>query len=93
MKNLYKFNWDYGRMGDVEGIFVAEESKIKAAIGKEVVFGEILGKHSDIIGVLERKDLTILTDDQDFIKKFEDLNCSSGYNPLLYLEEETENYN
>ena len=87
MKKLYKFYWDCGRQGHVRGIFIAEEEKIKEAIGKQVYLGEILGKHSEVFGSLEEKDLTILTDDEDFIKRFEELKCSSGYSPLNYLNE------
>lgn len=51
--------------------------------------GEILGKHSEIAGNLDKDDLTILTEDQDFISKFEQfLPQGSGYNPLNYLSEE-----
>ena len=88
MKNLYRFYWDKGRMGYVTGTFVAEESEITAAIGKQVYFGEILGKHSDIYGILKAEDLTILTDDQDFIEKFSQLHCESGHNPLYHLNED-----
>jgi hypothetical protein len=73
-------------MGDVQGVFVADSTEVNKAIGDYLVFGEILGKHSDIMGTLEEKDLTILTEDQDFISKFEQfLPRGSGYNPLNYL--------
>jgi len=91
MKKLYSFYWDYGRMGGVEGLFIADESKVKKAIGKHVYFGEILGKHSEVDGKLESGDLEVKSDDQEFIKKFEEImgkNFSSGHNPLDYLEEE-----
>lgn len=29
MKNLYQFYWDCGRMGSVEGLFVAEDENEK----------------------------------------------------------------
>jgi len=69
MLKLYKFMWDCGRMGDVEGIFAATDEVIQNAIGKRVYFGEILGKHSEIYGDLGDGDLTELTDDQEFISK------------------------
>lgn len=88
MKKLYRFYWDCRRMGDVRGLFVADEADVEAAIGKHVYFGEILGKHSEICGTLDRKDLEVVTDDQDFIEKFVRFGCSgSGYNPLTYIEE------
>lgn len=89
MKKLYRFHWDCGRMGDVTCIFVAEQSVVAAAIGKEVDFGEILGKHSEVFGTLDEEDLTVLTDDQDFIEKLEHyMGSSFGHNPLDHLSEQ-----
>ena len=58
---IFKFHWDCGRMGDVLATFAATQEEVDAAIGKKVYFGEILGKHSEIYGTLEKKDLTVLT--------------------------------
>jgi hypothetical protein len=92
MKKLYEFNWDCGRMGDLNGLFIAEEGDINNLIGEEIYFGEVLGKHSEIHGVLEEKELTVKSEDQDFISKLEDLLGStiSGYNPVDYYEPEEE---
>lgn len=93
MQKLYKFAWDCGRMGSVEGLFVANETDVAAAIGKEVCFGEILGKHSEVCGTLTEDDLTVATDDQDFIAKLVGIlgtTSISGYNPLSYLSEDEE---
>ncbi len=93
MKKLYRFEWYVGRMGTVRGIFAEEESVINKNIGKPVYFGEILGKHSEIFGNLEEKDLKVLTDDQDFIIKAEQYELiPHGYNPLDYLSEHEEDY-
>lgn len=76
-------------MGEVRSTFIADEDYLKSCIGKEVYFGEILGKHSEIYGVLEEKDLTVLTDDQDFIEKAEKYGIDSiGHNPLRNLRED-----
>lgn len=79
-------------MGEVEGLFTATEGEIEDAIGKTVEFGEILGKHSDISGELERNDLLLVTDDQEDIETLERIgkkyNCdflNQGYNPLRYI--------
>lgn len=93
MKVIAKFYWDCGRSGEVDGIFVTTKEAIAAAVGKEVYFGEILGKHSEVSGTINEGDITILTEDQDFITKFIEIMGSgdiSGYNPLSYLEEEDE---
>jgi hypothetical protein len=88
MKNLYRFYVDYRRMGSLQGLFVAEDTAIAAAMGKTLRFGEVLGKHSDIEMVLGPDDITLVTDDQEFIDKFQKYNCQSGRNPLGYLPEE-----
>ena len=93
MKVIAKFFWECGRSGDVEGIFTCEKETLHNAYGREVYFGEILGKHSDVSGTLEEDAITILSDDQDFIQKFEDIlgaGTVSGYNPLDYIEESDE---
>ncbi len=89
MLKIFSFYWDCGRQGNVEGIFVATQEAVDKAIGEEVYFGEILGKHSDVHGTLDAEDLTVLTDDQDFINKYIEIfgECGTGYNPLDYLLE------
>jgi len=92
-KVIAKFHWDCGRMGDVNGLFVADKAVLEAAYGKQVYFGEILGKHSEIYGDLDVGAITILTEDQDFIAKFIEIMGGgkiSGYNPLSYLNEDEE---
>lgn len=86
MLTLYKFNWDCGRQGHVAGLFVADSADVAEAIGHEVYFGEILGKHSEVYGILEDADLKIISDDQNLIKALMDA-CDgeytiSGYNPV-----------
>lgn len=92
-KIIAQFYWDCGRMGSVEGIFTCNAEDLNKAYGSEVYFGEILGKHSEIYGTLEESDITILSEDQDFIRKFEEIlgtGTVSGYNPLEYLVESNE---
>ena len=89
MLKLYKFHWDCGRMGDLDGLFVAEASEIEALIGKTVYFGEVLGKHSDMYGTLDAEDLVVKSDDQEFIAKLIEVvgaGTISGHNPLDYYE-------
>jgi len=88
MLKLYKFDFDCGRMGRLFGLFVAEEKDIKNIIGKKAYFGEVLGKHSEIYGTIEENDIEIVTNDQEFIAKFENFNCAIGYNPLDYVRGE-----
>jgi hypothetical protein len=90
---LWKFFWDCYRGGSLEGIFIASSDDVNKAIGKVIYFGEVLGKHSEISGTLDKEDVTVVTDDQDFISKAEVIFGSkniSGYNPLDYTNEEAE---
>jgi hypothetical protein len=88
MKKLYKFYWDCGRQGDISGLFISDDKTISDNIGKNVYFGEVLGKHSEIFGYLEPKDLEEISQDQEFIKSFESIvGKSFGYNPLANINE------
>ena len=92
MENLYEFYWDCGRQGELYGKFYATQEEVDAAIGKEVYFGEVLGKHSEIYGELEQGEITLVTDNQEFLQMANDLNIdlTSGFNPLSYLDEDEE---
>lgn len=89
-KALWKLHFSAGRSGTLHGMFVATDEEIEAAMGQHLEFGEVLGKHSDVAGPLEASDITRVTDDQEFITKFEEYECSSGYNPLDALPENEE---
>jgi hypothetical protein len=93
MKKIYAFHWDCGRMGDLDGIFVAESVDVDALIGKNIYFGEVLGKHSEISGPLEASDLTVRSDDPDFVARFVEVmghGTITGFNPLDYYDPEEE---
>lgn len=86
-ENLYRFQWDCGRMGDVEGLFIASQDEVDAAIGKPIYFGEILGKHSEVYGDLDEGDISLVSDDQEKVGWLRELLGSnvSGYSPLGYI--------
>lgn len=87
---LYQFHWDCGRMGDLESLFAATPSDVKSLIGKEVYFGEVLGKHSDIHGTIEEGEITLLIEDSDVtatLVKAVGCRTISGHNPFDYLDE------
>jgi hypothetical protein len=92
MKAIYKLHFDCGRQGELTGIFVADKAKMNGLIqsGAEVYFGEVLGKHSDIAGPIEESDITMVSDDQDFVALFEKHDMATGYNPFDYIEEEAD---
>ena len=89
MTKLYKFHWDVGRMGELKGLFLAKEEDVAGLMGKEIVFGEVLGKHSEIYGPLEDKDLSVLHCSEEFVTEFKKhFPNGFGYNPFNYLPEE-----
>lgn len=90
---LIRFNFNCGRMGDLHGVFVLDEEEwadwqLLVESKFEVRFGEVLGKHSDIVGPIEASDFEVLTEDQAFCQKFVEFRCGSGHNPLDYLDPE-----
>ena len=93
-KKIYKLEWDFGRMGSLEGVFVADSDDIKKLLENEteIYFGEVLGKHSEVFGVIKSKHLTEVTDDEKFIDLFEKYGLESGYNPFDYLNESEDDY-
>ncbi len=91
MLTLYKFNWNCGRSGELDGLFIAESDEIDKLIGKTIYFGEVLGKHSDIFAPLATEDLTVMSNDQVFIAQFVEImgtGTISGFNPLDFYEPE-----
>lgn len=88
-KKLYRFDLYCGRQGSLEGTFAADPRKVRAAMGKRIYFGEVLGKHSEVECVLEAKHLKILTDDADFIAKATEYGLvPSGFDPLAVLADD-----
>ncbi len=87
---LVEYHADFGRMGDLQGLFVCTEDELKAAMGESVYWGEVLGKHSEIDHDLSDDDITIKSEDQDFIAKLVDLLGTdiSGFNPVSKIQEQ-----
>lgn len=90
MKIIVEFFVDYGRSGDISGVFTTTQAELDAAIGGYFDFGEALGKHSEVTGRLTAAMVTVKSSDQDFIAKFEEVlgaGTISGYNPVEYIQE------
>jgi len=90
---LISFSRDYGRMGDLEGLFVVDPERweiLQTMLENEenIDFGEALGKHSHCTGVLTADELTIRSENEEFCKEFARLSLNTGYNPMGYREEE-----
>lgn len=89
---LWKFKWDCGRNGVVEGLFVATVGEILDAVGKHIYLGEVLGKHSEVFGEFEDGDYIQINLDSETIEKVAAVlgDTWSGYNPLHYIGEDSE---
>lgn len=93
MKVIVEFAVEYGRMGDLQGLFICEKAALEKLYGKEVYFGEVLGKHSEVVVDVDAGCFEIKTEDQDFIAKFIEImgdGTISGYNPFDYIDEDEE---
>ena len=90
MKGLYKTHIDCGRMGTLHGLFVAEVEAVNKLIEskREIVFGEVLGRYSNIYGTIEPTHVTLLTTDEAFIAQAEALDIETGINPFNYIDDE-----
>lgn len=85
MKAIYKFHVDCGRMGDLEGLFIADKEEVAARIGCEIGYGECLGKHSDISEELTEGQLSIVSESESDIEVLERLGLTSiGTDPMCH---------
>jgi len=88
MLGIYTYYKDFGRLGELEGLFIADHEDLIKLEGKMIYFGEVLGKHSEVIVEFSYdENIDVRTQDQEFIKKFQEImgdNFATGYNPLNY---------
>ncbi len=91
MKTLYKFHFECGRAGTLYGTFIEDSQEVEALVksGEVIYFGELLGKHSEISGPLERCDFTLISYEQDFVEQAEKFGICVGYNPLDFYRNQT----
>lgn len=94
MNLLVAFDMHFGRMGSLDGLFVCTTEEFENIIGKEIYFGEVLGKHSEIYGTVTEENFKVVSDCQDkidwLVKVIGGLNIS-GYNPVeIYKEREAD---
>ena len=96
-KNLYRYTWEFGRMGTLHGLFVSDQEAIDGLVGTTLEFGEVLGKHSEVTATVEDDDFEVVSTDQDKIGWLmgttgepgqSDSHTVSGYNPFDYVPEE-----
>ena len=86
MKALFKMDFDCGRMGNLEGVFIADTEDVEYLVNSKicVYFGEVLGKHSEISGCVAESEIKQITTDENVIKIVEEYGLNSGYNPFEY---------
>lgn len=86
MKALFKMEADFGRQGELEGVFVADTDDVQYLIDYKtsIYFGEVLGKHSEIYGYLSESEIKEITRDEKIIDIIEKYELESGYNPFNY---------
>ncbi len=51
-KGIYRLTFDCGRSGNLTGVFVDTDLRVKKLVETKMViyFGEVLGKHSEVMG-------------------------------------------
>lgn len=100
-KALYKTRVDFGRMGEIEGVYVATDRQVAVCEGMTVYLGEVLGKHSEIYYDYSPDEpmTEILTDDPKAVELMEKVfgrpealdrgqsTTVGGYNPLEAIGE------
>lgn len=83
MKKLWKFKW-YSNYAFIGGLFKATDEQVENIIGKEVYFGEIEGKHSNVYGTIEKQEIELVSDNPIVVESVPEF----GYNPFAYIESE-----
>lgn len=87
MKGIYRFQYHCGRMGDLSGIFTAESEDVEKINGQTVIFGEVLGKHSEIDADIDTEgNLKLISDAPADVEMFERLALATGYDPFAFWE-------
>jgi hypothetical protein len=86
-QKIYRFEVS-GRNGSLESVFAATEEQIAWIIGKDIYFGEVWGKHSEVVVTMKSDDYTMVTDDAAAVKMFKETIKVTGYCPFDYLDDE-----
>ena len=83
---IYRFNLYVDRMGSIEGTFTATPNHVRLLVdsGMQVHFGEVLGKHSEIIAEIAKADIELITDNAEVVSMFEEYGLGCGYNPFNF---------
>lgn len=95
MLGIYRFSWDCGRAGTLDGVLIADSDDVRSIVGKYIHFGEVLGKHSDIQGTVEEGELKLVTNDPTEVAVVQKVfrvktGTISGFSPFDYAVESEE---
>jgi hypothetical protein len=86
-----KYDWDFGQLGTLSGMFLAPPAQVEAAIGKGFHFGAVFGPRTYAAGTIGLRDIELISDDPADIALLERLigrDDIYGPNPLKYLDYE-----
>lgn len=92
MKAVYKYFEDFGRCGELSGVFVREKADVEELLdkGHEVYLGEALGKHSQVFTTLSSKTIKMISDNPEVVGIVEKHGLENGVDPFSRYEEEEE---
>lgn len=91
MKGVYKFEVYIYRFGSLQGLFVEDSAVVESMMMREIIYHDILGKHSEIAIGIDEINTKLVSDEPEFVRLFEENVGSFGTNPIrdiLYREEE-----
>ena len=92
---VFRYTQYCGRMGELDGIFALNDDEVEWMnkwldyYDGEIYFGEVLGKHSAIIGYFEYFEELYVSDEvTEFVREYGPF----GFNPFHYMYELPEDY-
>lgn len=86
MKKLWVFKMTFRNTHS--GLVIATDEEIDEITGVEIDFGELEGKHSEIIETIERDMFTEVTSDEKVINALRDNGALVGVDPFDHWEKE-----
>lgn len=88
MKGLYRLDIDFGRSGDLSGVFIADTEDVEILLTDNIIvyFGEVLGKHSEVTCEMKEEHIDLITTDENVIKIIEEYGLENGINPFDYFD-------
>ena len=93
---LYKYHQDFGRMGSLDGVFIASKQLVAEFIDMKVNVWryDVLGKHSEINITVSEDTISLVSDNQEVMDVLTslDVDISSGIDPIdMYMNDIIDN--